>query len=106
MLEFFKSLFGSLNPEVKEALKNGAFLVDVRTSTEFACGSATNAVNIPLNQLRNNLNKFKSKKQIIVFCQSGARSAQSKRILNQNGIENVINGGGINGILKAIEENG
>lgn len=102
MIGFLKSLFGAANSEVTEAVKNGAFLVDVRTKNEFSAGSAPNAVNIPLDQLSNNLNKFKNKKQIVVFCQSGGRSAQAKRILEQNGISNVINGGGVNSVIKSI----
>ncbi|MBW7870127.1 MAG: rhodanese-like domain-containing protein [Flavobacteriia bacterium] len=106
MIEFLKNLFGAVNPEVKEALKNGAFLVDVRTKAEFDGGSAAGAVNIPLDRVADSIAKFKNKKQIVVFCHSGARSGQAKRILEQNGIENVLNGGGINSILKTIEENG
>lgn len=106
MIEFLKNLFGAVRPDVKEALKNGAFLVDVRTKSEFEAGSAKGAVNIPLDRLADNISKFKNKKQIVIFCRSGARSGQAKRILEQNGIENVINGGGIGSILKTIEENG
>lgn len=106
MLGFLKGLLGGAKPEVKEALKNGAFLVDVRTKPEFSAGSAAGAVNIPLDQVLNNLNKFKNKKQIIVFCGSGARSGQAKRILEQNGIKDVINGGGVSNVIKSIEENG
>lgn len=106
MIEFLKNLLGAVNSEVKEALKNGAFLVDVRTKPEFEGGSADGAVNIPLDSVADNIAKFKRKNLIVVFCHSGARSGQAKRILEQNGIENVLNGGGISSILKTIEENG
>ncbi|CEN47472.1 Rhodanese domain protein (fragment) [Capnocytophaga canis] len=38
------------------------------------------------------MSKFKNKKNIVVFCRSGARSSQAKSILEQNGFQNVING--------------
>ncbi len=91
---FFSALFGkSDNSALTAAIKNGAFLVDVRTPGEFASGSVKGAVNIPLDLVSNQLSKFKGKKNIVVFCRSGSRSSQAKRILEQNGIQNVINGG-------------
>lgn len=94
MFGIFKSLFSQPdNTELKDAIKSGAYLVDVRTPSEFASGSVVGAVNIPLDQVSRNIGKFKGKKNVIVFCRSGNRSGQAKSILKQNGIENVINGG-------------
>ncbi|HTO17189.1 MAG TPA: rhodanese-like domain-containing protein [Edaphocola sp.] len=91
----FSMLFGKgkKNEEVVNVIKNGAFLVDVRTSAEFSGGSVKGAINIPLNQVQSQLSKFKAKKGVVVFCASGNRSAQAKRILEGNGIQNVYNGG-------------
>lgn len=72
---------------------NGTFLVDVRTPGEFEDGSAKGAVNIPLDRIMNELEQFKGKENIVVFCRSGNRSGQAKYILEQNGFKNVINGG-------------
>jgi rhodanese-related sulfurtransferase len=79
--------------QLKEALAQGAFLVDVRTPGEFSSGSVKGAVNIPLDKISTSLSKFKGKENIVVFCQSGNRSGQAKRFLEQNGIQGVINGG-------------
>lgn len=81
------------NKQLKEALKSGAFLVDVRTPAEFSAGSVKGAVNIPLDKVPSQLSRFKSKKSIVVFCRSGGRSSQAKSILENNGFQNVINGG-------------
>lgn len=78
---------------MKNLIKNGAFLVDVRTSSEFAEGNVKGSTNIPLDQLQSQLSKFRGKEHIIVFCRSGNRSSQAKAILEQNGFINVINGG-------------
>lgn len=92
---FFSSIFGKTDNSVLiEAIKNGAYLVDVRSAREFASGSVKGAVNIPLDSLQSQMIKFKGKKNIVVFCQSGGRSSQAKNILNQNGFKDVINGGG------------
>lgn len=94
MFGIFKNLFASTdNSALKQAIENGAFLVDVRTPGEFAGGSLKGAVNIPLDKVGSQLAKFKGKKNIVVFCRSGNRSSQAKSILENNGFHNVINGG-------------
>ena len=79
--------------KTKQTTKNETFYVDVRTTAEFAQGSVKGAINIPLDQIENQLAKFKGKKNIVVFCRSGNRSSQAKVILEQNGFTNIKNGG-------------
>ena len=96
MLEILKKLFG-FGPKVNyaELVKNGAMIIDVRTKNEFSGGHINGAINIPVDQLGNKLNKLKDKtRQIITYCASGSRSAAAKNILISNGYLNVVNGGG------------
>lgn len=102
MLGIFKKLFSKDSSELSEAINNGAFLVDVRNPSEFAAGSVKGAVNIPLNQLGSQISKFKGKKQIVVFCQSGMRSSQAKNILLGNGIQHVVNGGSWRNVQQVV----
>lgn len=93
---------GTSNKQLKEAIDNGAFLVDVRTPTEFKNGSVKGAINIPLDKLPKQLKKFKGKKNgIVVFCRSGARSGNAKNILEKEGFKNVINGGSWTNVNRA-----
>ena len=100
----FNTIFGGNNNEKLVTLvKEGAFLVDVRYPDEFAEGNVKGSTNIPLDQIAVNLDKFKGKGNIVVFCRSGNRSGQAKSILEQNGFVNVTNGGtwqDVNTILK------
>lgn len=107
MFGIFNNLFGQNkdNEALTEAVKNGSFIVDVRTPAEFASGSIKGAVNIPLDKIQSQLAKFKDKKNIVVFCRSGARSSQAKSILNQNGFRNVVNGGTWKNVQIAIHQN-
>lgn len=105
MFGIFKNMFSPTdNSQLKEAVKNGAFLVDVRTPAEFLCGSVKGAVNIPLDKVPSQLEKFKNKKSIVVFCRSGSRSGQAKSILKQNGFQNVINGGTWQNVNQVVNE--
>jgi len=95
----FGNIFGGgSNADLEKLIKDDAFLVDVRTTGEFSSGSAKGAVNIPLDLISNNLDKFKNKKHIVVFCRSGNRSGQAKYILEQQGFKNVVNGGTVGAV--------
>ncbi len=104
MFGFFKKIFRRNSENLSEALKNGAVLVDVRTQAEYASGCIKNSINIPVNQLSTQLSKLKKDETIVVFCASGMRSASAKNILNRNGFENVINGGGWKSVEKLLKE--
>lgn len=72
-----------------------ASIVDVRTPEEFMSGNVVNSINIPLNLVPDNVDKFKElSKPIIVCCLSGGRSGQAAAFLSASGVEEVYNGGG------------
>jgi phage shock protein E len=79
--------------EAKKLIEQGSTVVDVRTVGEFQSGHLEGSVNIPLDKVASQLNKFKKMKQpIVTVCRSGNRSGSAARILNDAGIE-AINGG-------------
>ena len=81
-----------LDDFLNEIENNNYTLIDVRRVTEFEKGTIPNAVNFPLDAIRNNINTIKRfNKPIIIFCQRGLRGYLAELILNQNGIENVVN---------------
>ena len=89
-----------------------SMLVDVRSEVDFRAGHITNAINIPLDQIEVQINKItsNSKKNIIVYCQKGVRSAQAFRLLNKLGLPKLYTiEGGLDAWLKnnlpIIEEN-
>jgi NADPH-dependent 2,4-dienoyl-CoA reductase/sulfur reductase-like enzyme/rhodanese-related sulfurtransferase len=61
------------------------YLLDVRDPNEFAKGHFKNAVNIPLNDLRNRLAELPSNREICSYCYVGKRSYYANRILTQKG---------------------
>ena len=79
--------------EVKEMVNDSeTLLVDVRIPKEFAEKTVDGAINIPLATIEDNLELFKNKKQIIVFCNSGRQSNLAIELLKKKGITNVYNG--------------
>lgn len=100
---FFSSMFGTPdNTKLANAIKEGAFLVDVRSPGDFSSGSVKGAVNIPLDNLQQQLTKFKGKQNIVVFCRSGNRSSMAKSMLTQNGYSNVVDGGTWQNVNKVL----
>ena len=94
MIEAIKNLFGIKTTDYVQLMKDGAIILDVRTSGEFSTGHIKGSVNIPVDKLSHNLSKLKVKnKPIITCCASGMRSASAKGILKSNGFDNVYNGG-------------
>ena len=94
------SIFGikSKAELVKEALAEGAIIVDVRTPQEYNEGHITGSLNIPVNQIEARVSTLKKKdKTIILCCKSGGRAGQAKNILEKNGIK-AVNGGSWGGL--------
>lgn len=91
-MSFLELIFGK-KVDLKEVISGGAIIVDVRTKGEYQSGHLKNSINIPVNNLEQNLKKLNKDKAIITCCASGARSASARRILKANGYEQVYNGG-------------
>jgi phage shock protein E len=78
---------------LKDLIKDGAFLVDVRSPEEFAEGHVASSINIPVGDVLANLDAFAGKSSVLVFCRSGARSENAKLLLQASGIPEVYNAG-------------
>jgi len=94
MFDSIKKMFSVVKTDYAQLISEGAVILDVRSHGEYVSGHIEGSINIPVNNLSENLNKLKSKnKPIITCCASGMRSASAKGILESKGYTNVINGG-------------
>ena len=77
----------------RQYLAEGAMVIDVRSPEEYRGGNVPNAVNIPLNDLREILpRRVKDKSQVLLLhCLSGGRSGIAKQQLKNLGYKNVFN---------------
>lgn len=66
-------------------------LLDVRSETEFNAGSIPNAINIPIDNLRDRMTELDLNKNIYTYCQAGLRGYLAQRILIQNDYKSVLN---------------
>lgn len=92
-------------PETERLIaENGALVVDVRESREYAAGRIPRARHIPLSQISSRLGDLESDRDrpIVVSCRSGRRSASASVMLCRQGFSKVYNlKGGINAWTRA-----
>ncbi len=88
-------LSGKMNPiywrELRDAKVGDFLLVDVRTPMEFAAGAIPGAINLPVDTLREHLDKLPKDKLIVLYCGVGLRGYLASNILKLNGFSNVRN---------------
>ena len=79
--------------DLEEKQKNGAVIVDVRSSQEYNEGHINEAINIPYYEIKKNVNNvLKNKKQeIVLYCQTGFRSKQAYKKLIKLEYKKVYN---------------
>ncbi|EGR30410.1 metallo-beta-lactamase protein, putative [Ichthyophthirius multifiliis] len=75
--------------------KNDAIFLDVRNKQEFEEGKIKGALNVPFNELANQIQnkvfEFPKDKDVYVYCRSGTRSSIACSILRKLGFCNQIN---------------
>lgn len=76
-------------------------LLDVRNPKELANGRFPDAINIPLNQLRERISELDPTQDYLVSCHSGLRSYIAERLLKQHGF-NVKNLDGAFALYKTV----
>jgi rhodanese-related sulfurtransferase len=79
------------NAELTQLQASGVLLVDVRTAAEYASGHIAAAINVPLDQLAATSVGWNKTQPVIVYCATGARSAQASDVLAGEGFRTIYN---------------
>ena len=79
--------------KLKNKVKQGAILIDVRSNQEYREGHLQGAINIPDFEINNRIQREIPKKNqlIILYCQYGGRSRNTMNIMKKMGYTNVYN---------------
>lgn len=67
------------------------YLLDVRTLSEYTQKRIKGAHLIPIDQVQRRINEIPSNRPVIVYCETGMRSAQVARYLDSLGYQRVAN---------------
>ena len=94
-MNWISNFFASSHDCPDTSWDEDVLLVDVRSPREFAAGYVTGALNLPLDRLAQSYASALPDKsrQLVLYCQSGARSRQALQFLKQQNYLNLINGG-------------
>ena len=76
--------------------ENNAVILDVRTSKEFSGGAIEGAININVDDLRENLENLDKNRVYAIYCQVGLRGYLANRIMRNNGFRAINLNGGYN----------
>ena len=76
--------------EFKDAMAvDGTVLIDVREEGEFAEGHLPGAINIPIRELPENLDKIPTDRPVLIYCASGWRAGLALSSLGLMGYDNL-----------------
>jgi rhodanese-related sulfurtransferase len=79
---------------------SGIQLIDVRTPKEFDEGHIQGASNLPLDKIIAGAVPESAKDQkLYLYCRSGNRSAEAKKVLEKSGYTNIVDLGGMNDVV-------
>lgn len=93
----FARMMGLGADTLPTAMPKDALLIDVRSPAEYEAGHLRDAILLPVNAIAMHIDRIAPDKAapIVVYCQSGGRSASARQLLMQMGYQNVLNGGGL-----------
>jgi phage shock protein E len=86
-----------------QLIDQGALVIDVRTTGEYASGHLNNALHIPYEQVVERFDQIGIAKDrsVVLYCRSGNRSGKAEQMLTAAGYQVLHNGGGLNALLQA-----
>jgi len=88
------SILGIGNGKLKEALRRGAVIIDIRTAAEFDRGKVHDSINIPIDRININLKRIvQMNKPIIICSNSDSENERVIDVLKANGVKEIYNGG-------------
>jgi phage shock protein E len=91
---------------IKSIKEKKGTLLDVRSLMEFEQNHIPGAINVPLDTIQTNIKQISAlPKPIIIYCLSGGRSSIATGLLQQNGLKEIFNGGGIFTLNNIINNN-
>lgn len=87
---------------LQQLAASGGLVIDVRTDAEVARGMIPGSQHIPLHLLPVRESELPKDKPMVIYCQSGGRSAQACAFLSSKGFSEVYNlQGGIMGWVRS-----
>jgi phage shock protein E len=102
-MSWLSELFGG-GSGIREAMQQGAVVIDLRTAYEYDQGHIPRSLNIPSDRIKANIDRIRDlRKPVILCCGSGGGCWEAMDILRNAGLQEVINGGDWQSLLRKIQ---
>jgi phage shock protein E len=105
-MSWLSDLFGlvSGNTGIRQALREGGVVIDLRTAYEYDQGHIPRALNIPIDRIKGSIGRIKDlKKPVILCCSAGVQCREAAEILRAAGVTQVYNGGDWQSLWRLIK---
>jgi rhodanese-related sulfurtransferase len=103
-MSWLTELFGG-GGGIRQALQEGAVIIDLRTAYEYDQGHIPRSLNIPADRIRANIDRIRDlRKPVILCCGNGTQCWEATEFLRDAGLTNVINGGNWQSLLRKVQK--
>jgi phage shock protein E len=95
------SFLGFGDSKIRDALRKGAIVIDVRPAGAFDQGRVPGSINIPVDRIAINIPRIKGMNRPVIFCGAyNVHSSAATRIMKESGMKEVYDGGNWQSVLK------
>jgi rhodanese-related sulfurtransferase len=102
-MSWLSELFGG-SSGIRQALEEGAVIIDLRTAYEYDQGHIPRSLNIPADRIKANIARIRElRKPIILCCGNGNHCWEAAEFLRAAGLPRVINGGDWQSLMRKVQ---
>jgi rhodanese-related sulfurtransferase len=103
LMSWLSELFGG-GGGIREALQEGAVIIDLRTAYDYDQGHIPRSLNIPADRIRANIDRIRDlRRPVILCCGAGGQCWEAVDYLRSAGLPRVINGGDWQSLLRKMQ---
>jgi phage shock protein E len=103
-MSWLSEIFGG-GGQIRQALREGGVIIDLRTPYEFDQGHIPYALNIPADRVKANIGRIRTlNKPVVLCCGTGAHCLEAAAILREAGLTRVHNGGSWQSLLRLAQK--
>ena len=102
-MSWLSELFGG-GGAIREALQQGAVVIDLRTAYEYDQGHIPRSLNIPVDRIKANIDRIRDLRKPVILCSGPSGGAwEAMDVLRSAGLTRVVNGGDWQSLLRKIQ---
>src|SRR5579871_1570596 len=103
-MSWFSDLFGG-GSDIREAIRQGAVIIDLRTAYDYDQGHIPRSLNIPADRIKSNIDRIRDLRKPVILCSGPSGGVwEAMDVLRSAGLQQVINGGEWQSLLRKMQK--